>query len=99
MLQVFILFYCKKKEKKKKGLILNEDLKWVSFHGGFDFGYLLKLLICCEMPPTIKAFFAKLKLYFPDFIDIKYIVKTVDELKAGGLSRLAAELCVRTISF
>jgi len=73
---------------------LNEDLKWISFHGGFDFGYLLKLSMCCEMPQNIKAFYSKLKLYFPEFIDIKFIVKNVDELKQGGLSRLAAELNV-----
>jgi hypothetical protein len=47
------------------------------------------------MPPNIKGFYSKLKLYFPEFIDIKYIVKTVDELKAGGLSRLASELNVK----
>jgi CCR4-NOT transcription complex subunit 7/8 len=23
------------------GLVLNEDLKWIVFHGGFDFGYLI----------------------------------------------------------
>ena len=73
---------------------MNEDLKWISFHGGFDFGYLLKLCMCCEMPPNIKAFYSKLKLYFPEFIDIKFIVKNVDELKQGGLSRLASELMV-----
>lgn len=49
------------------------------------------------MPPNIKSFYAKLKLYFPEFIDIKYIVKNVDELKIGGLSRLASELNVKLI--
>ena len=80
-------------------MILNEDLKWISFHGGFDFGYLLKMLICVEMPPNIKSFYAKLKLYFPEFIDIKFIVKNVDELKIGGLSRLASELNVTRTKF
>ena len=26
------------------GLICNNDLTWIVFHGSFDFGYLLKLL-------------------------------------------------------
>lgn len=26
---------------RNSGLILNEDLKWIVFHGGFDFGYLI----------------------------------------------------------
>jgi CCR4-NOT transcription complex subunit 7/8 len=28
------------------GLVLNEDIKWISFHSGYDFGYLVKLLTC-----------------------------------------------------
>ena len=74
-------------------MILNEDLTWISFHGGFDFGYLLKLLLNGEsMPNTLKQFYTKLKLYFPQFVDLKYIIRNMDELKFGGLSRLAAEL-------
>lgn len=26
------------------GIILNEDIKWICFHGGYDFGYFLKLM-------------------------------------------------------
>jgi CCR4-NOT transcription complex subunit 7/8 len=35
------------------GLIFNEDLKWIAFHGSFDFAYLMKLLIGTENLPII----------------------------------------------
>ena len=28
------------------GCVLVDDVKWISFHSGYDFGYLMKLLTC-----------------------------------------------------
>jgi CCR4-NOT transcription complex subunit 7/8 len=74
------------------GLVLNEDIKWISFHGGFDFAYLVKLLIGRDMPATVKGFYNILNTYFPNFVDLKYVIKDLEGLKYGGLSRLASEL-------
>ena len=32
------------------GLVLMDNVRWISFHGGYDFGYLLKLLTCTALP-------------------------------------------------
>lgn len=32
------------------GLCINPDIHWITFHGGVDFGYMLKVLIGQELP-------------------------------------------------
>ena len=53
------------------GLVLNEDVKWVSFHSSYDFGYLVKTLTCRELPMDEPAFMDSLHTYFPCIYDVK----------------------------
>lgn len=53
------------------GLVLNEDVKWVSFHSSYDFGYLVKTLTCRELPTDETAFMDSLHTYFPSIYDVK----------------------------
>ncbi len=76
------------------GLALNDDIKWLCFHGTYDFAYFLKMLIGCDLPANEKGFYNHLKYYFPEFVDIKFLVKDIETLKFGGLSRLADVLNV-----
>lgn len=78
------------------GIVLNENLRWITFHSGYDFGYLLKLLTCQSLPAAEVEFFNLLKVYFPFVYDIKYIMKFCDSLH-GGLNRLAEILEVERI--
>ena len=78
------------------GCVLSDDVKWVSFHSGYDFGYLIKLLTCKRLPAEEDAFFSELKLYFPTYFDIKYLMKACEGLK-GGLNKLAEDLEVERI--
>lgn len=47
------------------GLVLDHRVKWVSFHSGYDFAYLLKLLTTKDLPADEKSFFEFLRIYFP----------------------------------
>jgi CCR4-NOT transcription complex subunit 7/8 len=76
-------------------LALNDDIKWISFHGGFDFAYLIKMLNGAPLPDTDTNFYKVLNTYFPQFYDIKYMVKDIDTLKQAGLSKLATDLAVK----
>lgn len=58
------------------GLVLNSDIKWVSFHSGYDFGYLLKVLTCLPLPVNEGLFFELLVMYFPTIYDIKFLMKS-----------------------
>jgi len=73
------------------GLVLDQRVKWVSFHSGYDYGYLLKILTTLELPDDEKSFFDALKLYFPTIYDIKYMTSLIDG-HFGGLQKLADDL-------
>lgn len=53
------------------GIVLVDDIKWLSFHSGYDFGYLLKLLTDQNLPHEESEFFELLKIYFPTIYDVK----------------------------
>ncbi|KAL7636830.1 UNVERIFIED_CONTAM: hypothetical protein RMT77_012588 [Armadillidium vulgare] len=73
------------------GIVLFEDIKWLSFHSGYDFGYLLKLLTNYSLPPDESEFFDLLRIYFPAIYDVKYLMKSCKNLK-GGLQEVADQL-------
>jgi len=79
------------------GLLFNEDVKWVSFHGGFDFAYLIRILNGKNLPDDESSFYNLLRTYFPAFYDVKYMVREVDTLKGGGLNKIAYDLNVRRV--
>ncbi|KAI8084887.1 ribonuclease H-like domain-containing protein [Halteromyces radiatus] len=78
------------------GFVLLDDVKWISFHSGYDFGYLLKVLTCSAMPADESEFFELLRTYFPCVYDIKYLMKSCKNLK-GGLQDIADDLQVARI--
>lgn len=67
------------------GLAFGLAHHWISFHGMYDFAYLLKMLTGDVMPPTLSAFDEALDTFFPRRLDIKW------QLPRGSLSRLARE--------
>ncbi|WIA22228.1 hypothetical protein OEZ86_008637 [Tetradesmus obliquus] len=78
------------------GIVLNEDIRWITFHSGYDFGYLLKVLTCQPLPEAEAEFFELLNLYFPNVFDMKYLMKFCNNLH-GGLKNLAKLLDVTRI--
>jgi len=75
------------------GLVLDDRVKWVSFHSAYDFAYLLKILTTQDLPGEEKSFFDLLKIYFPTIYDIKYMTSLLDgHFFVGGLQKLADDL-------
>jgi len=79
------------------GLLLNEDIKWITFHGGFDFAYLIRMLHGQNLPDDEAGFYDLLNIYFPTFYDVKHMARELDNFKSGGLNKLASDLNVRRI--
>lgn len=74
------------------GVVLNDKVKWLSFHSGYDFGYLLKLLMGTRSLPGEEAeFFELQRLFFKSIYDVKYLMKSCKNLK-GGLQEVAEQL-------
>lgn len=73
------------------GLILCDEITWITFGSGYDFGYLLKLLTANELPAHDEGYFELLNLYFPQVYDVKVIMKSCSNLR-GGLQEVADSL-------
>jgi len=79
------------------GLLLNDDIHWIVFHGGFDIGYLLRLTDFLPLPQTDIDFQQKIRTYFPNLWDIKYILHELFPKKTYSLARIVNEMGVQRI--
>lgn len=70
------------------GVVLNDGVQWITFHSGYDFGYLLKILTCSNLPDSQEGFFDLIRTYFPRVYDIKHLMRFCNSLH-GGLNKLA----------
>ena len=78
------------------GMCLNQNIHWITFHGGVDFGYLLKIMIGTELPADERTFFQLMTDFFCNFYDIKEVKRDIEYL-TGGLSKVAKELDIDRI--
>ncbi|AEA38964.1 CCR4-associated factor (nucleomorph) [Cryptomonas paramecium] len=75
------------------GFLFNKKIKWISFHSGYDFGYLIRMLLQKNLPDSKPVFFKLLYYYFPCYYDIKYLSVCFKKFY-GGLDKIAEKLKV-----
>lgn len=78
------------------GIVLMDNIKWLSFHAGYDFCYLLKILTNTKLPEEESTFFQFLRLYFPVIYDVKHLMRSCKALK-GGLQEVSEQLDIARI--
>jgi len=80
------------------GIVLDSQprVNWITFHSGYDFCYLLKLLTQTKLPEDEQEFFNLLKIYFPTVFDIKYLMKSCKQLQ-GGLQDIADQMQIKRV--
>lgn len=66
------------------GLTFFDEVRWISFHGGYDFGYLTKLLMCKPLPNDEYEFARLMNTYFPSTYDVKHLMKHAIKLHNAG---------------
>ncbi|CAI9760867.1 unnamed protein product [Fraxinus pennsylvanica] len=76
------------------GLVCNENVTYITFHSGYDFGYLIKALTGQALPGTLAEFLNMLRVYFGSKVyDVKHLIKFCQGLH-GGLDRVSRSLGV-----
>eukprot|EP01017_Pseudomicrothorax_dubius_P018404 TRINITY_DN2036_c0_g3_i1.p1 TRINITY_DN2036_c0_g3~~TRINITY_DN2036_c0_g3_i1.p1 ORF type:complete len:362 (-),score=78.50 TRINITY_DN2036_c0_g3_i1:72-1157(-) len=78
-------------------LPFNEDVRWITFHGSYDFAYLLRMLLGTSLPANEADFYQELSIYFPTFYDVKQIVDCTENLKIGSLAHLGSYLDIKRV--
>ncbi|KAI0166335.1 CAF1-domain-containing protein [Xylariaceae sp. FL1272] len=67
------------------GFVCFDNIKWLSFHGGYDFGYLTKLLSDTKLANDESEFDKVMKKWFPVTYDVKHLMKYAVKLHNSGM--------------
>ncbi|KAG5505036.1 hypothetical protein JKF63_04483 [Porcisia hertigi] len=77
------------------GLVLNSNVRWLAFHAGYDFGYLIKVVCNKDLPEKEEEFLQTLHALFPSMFDLKYLLRFTEVSHSFGLDHLADSLKLR----
>lgn len=71
----------------ESGLLLDPSINWLSYHSGYDLGFLVSLLTNDILPVDEREFFWWCAKYFPNFYDLKHVG---NQLLSNGPGKAAA---------
>ena len=70
-------------------IFFEPSIRWICFHGEYDFAYLIKTLTNENLPDSIEMFQNYLDMYFPEIYDVKNMIQNDENIRTIGLSKLA----------
>ncbi|KAI9840269.1 MAG: hypothetical protein M1837_001804 [Sclerophora amabilis] len=75
----------------ESGLVLLDDARWMSFHAAYDFGYLIKLMLCKPLPVDESEFCKLLRIFLPKVYDVKYLLANAPGRQAASSPPLSPD--------
>ena len=79
------------------GLVLDPDVSWLSFHSGYDFGYLVKIMACKALPSDEEEYLKVVRMWFPRLYDIKFLFRQAQKDHAKGVTNTTASNIINAI--
>jgi CCR4-NOT transcription complex subunit 7/8 len=67
------------------GLVTDRNVTWVSFHSGYDFGYLVKIMFPAQLPENEDSWLEFVRTFFPRIWDIKFLFRHAQRLAQRGV--------------
>jgi CCR4-NOT transcription complex subunit 7/8 len=78
------------------GLVLNPEVVWLTYHGGYDFGYLMRILLGRNLPAQGEEFLKIMEIFFPCCYDVKVMLADYGSVR-GGLQDISLQLGLKRI--
>ncbi|RMZ70930.1 CCR4-NOT transcription complex subunit 7 [Pyrenophora seminiperda CCB06] len=67
------------------GMTISPDVNWISFHSGYDFAYMLKMLTSQPLPEDEDRYRKLVIKFFPKLLDVKYLWRHANNLVRRGV--------------
>lgn len=67
------------------GLVTDRNVTWLSFHSGYDFGYLVKIMFPAQLPENEDSWLEFVRTFFPRIWDIKFLFRHAQRLAQRGV--------------
>jgi CCR4-NOT transcription complex subunit 7/8 len=78
------------------GLPYSDDVHWISFHSGYDFGYLAKIMWSRKLPSDEESYREIIRTFFPNIWDVKFLLRHAQGLlRRGVLNSQATDILNR----
>ncbi|KAF2004448.1 ribonuclease H-like protein [Amniculicola lignicola CBS 123094] len=67
------------------GMTLTDDVHWISFHSGYDFAYLIKMLTSQQLPENEETYRDLVHVFFPRLLDVKFLWRHANSMVRRGI--------------
>lgn len=79
------------------GLVTDDSVTWLSFHSGYDFGYLVKIMFPKAMPDGENDYLELVRLWFPRIYDIKFLFRHAQRQAQRGVLNTQASNVINAL--